>query len=52
MKHLEIERTITMTTLLTAIASMIEKIAILGAGLASYGGMYQPPKPKCLYHIE
>lgn len=38
-----------MTTFLSSIASIIEEIAILGAGLASYGGMYQPPKPKCLY---
>lgn len=37
-----------MTTMLTTIANFVEKIAILGAGLASYGGMYQPQKPKCL----
>lgn len=37
-----------MTTVLTTIAVYIERIAVLGAGLASYGGMYQPPKPKCL----
>lgn len=37
-----------MTTLLTTVASLIEKVAVLGAGLASYGGMYQPPKPECL----
>lgn len=38
-----------MTTLLTLIASIIEEAAILGAGLASYGGMYQPKKPESLY---
>ena len=32
--------------LLNLIAIVIKKIAINGAGLASYGGMYQPKKPK------
>ena len=37
-----------MTSVLTSIATLVEKIANLGAGLASYGGMYQPQKPDCL----
>lgn len=38
-----------MSTLLTALANLVEGIAIWGGGLASFGGMYQPEKPKCLY---
>lgn len=37
-----------MASVLTSIATLVEKIANLGAGLASYGGMYQPQKPDCL----
>lgn len=37
-----------MVSLLTSIAALVEEIANLGAGLASYGGMYQPHKPDCL----
>ncbi len=33
---------------LNLIAIIVKKIAINGAGLASYGGMYQPKKPECL----
>lgn len=37
-----------MTSILVGVASFIEEIASLGAGLASYGGMYQPRKPESL----
>lgn len=33
---------------LTTIANMVEKMAFLGAGLASFFGLYQPEKPSSL----
>lgn len=38
-----------MNTLLTTLANLVEKIAVWGGGIASFGGMYQPKKPNCLY---
>lgn len=33
---------------MNGIISIIEKIAMLGAGAASWGFFYQPKTPKCL----
>lgn len=37
-----------MNTILTSISNFIEHVAYSGAGLVSFGGMYQPPKPVSL----
>lgn len=37
-----------MNTLLITLANFVEGIAVWGGGLASFGAMYQPEKPKCL----
>lgn len=37
-----------MNLTLTAVANVVEKMAVLGAGLASFFGLYQPEKPEAL----
>lgn len=37
-----------MNTILTSISNFVEHIAYSGAGLVSFGGMYQPKKPNSL----
>lgn len=41
-----------MNTLLTALSNFVEGVAIWGAGLASFGGMYQPQKPKISISLD
>lgn len=41
-----------MLSLLTSIADFVEEVAYLGAGIASFGALYQPKKPDCLIDQE